>query len=71
MIQNLLARLAAIAGVIIAIFTLGSFCGKKSQKIKQLEENFTDAIESKKRQNIRKSDDIAAVRKRMQKYIRR
>ncbi len=71
MIQNLLARLAAIASVVITIFTLGSFFGKRSQKIEQLKENFTDAIESKKRQNIRKNDDIASVRKRMQKYIRR
>ena len=71
MIQNLLARLAAIAGVIIAIFTIGSFFGKRSQQNKQLKENFTDAIESKKRQNIRKSDDIIVVRKRMQKYIRK
>ncbi len=71
MIQNLLARLSAIAGTIVAIFTLGSFFGKRSQKTEQLKENFTDAIESKKRQNIRKNDDIAAVRKRMQKYIRR
>ena len=71
MIQNLLARLVAIAGAIVAIFILGSFFGKRSQKIEQLEENFTDAIESKKRQNIRKNDYITAVRKRMQKYIRR
>ncbi len=71
MIQNLLAKLVAIASTIIAIFTIGNFFGKKSQQTKQLEENFTDAIESKKRQNIRKNDDITAIRKRMQKYIRR
>lgn len=71
MIQNLLARLAAIVGAMIAIFTLGNFYGKKSQKTKQLEENFSDAIESKKRQENRRSDDISAVRKRMQKYIRK
>ena len=71
MIQNLLARLAAIAGAIIAIFTLGNFFGKKSQKIEQLEENFNDATESKKRQENRRNDDISAVRKRMQKYIRK
>lgn len=71
MIANLLARLAAIAGAIIAIFTLGNFYGKKSQKTKQLEEDFTDAIESNKRQANRRDDDIVAVRKRMRKYIRK
>ncbi len=71
MIPNLLARLAAIAGAMIAIFTLGNFYGKKSQKTKQLEEDFEDAIESKKRQQGRKSDDISAVKHRMQKYIRK
>ena len=71
MIKNLFTQIAAIIGAILAIFTLGNFFGKKSQKIEQLEENFTDAVESKKRQNIRKNDDIVAVRKRMQKYIRK
>ena len=71
MISNLLSRIAAIAGAIIAIFTIGNFCGKKSQQTKQLEEDFTDAIESKKRQQIRRDDDIVAVRKRMQKYVRK
>ncbi len=71
MIPNLLARLSAIAGAMIAIFTLGNFYGKKSQKTKQLEEDFEDAIESKKRQENRRNDDISAVRKRMQKYIRK
>jgi hypothetical protein len=71
MIANLLARLAAISGAIIAIFTLGNFYGKKSQKTKQLEEDFTDAIESKKRQENRRDDDISAVKRRMQKYIRK
>ncbi len=71
MITNLLARLSAIAGAMIAIFTLGNFYGKKSQKTKQLEEDFTDAIESKKRQENRRGDDISTVRKRMQKYIRK
>ena len=71
MIRNLLTKIAIIIGSILAIFTIVSFFGKKSQKIEQLKENFTDAIESKKRQNIRKNDDIAAIRKRMQKYIRR
>ena len=71
MIANLLARLAAISGAIIAIFTLGNFYGKKSQKTKQLEEDFTDAIESKKRQENRRNDDISTVKRRMQKYIRK
>ena len=71
MIQNLLARLAVIAGAIIAIFTIGNFFGKKSQQTKQLEENFNDAVESKNRQANRRNDDISAVRKRMQKYIRK
>ncbi len=67
----MLARLAAIAGTIIAIFTIGNFFGKKSQQTKQLEENFNDAVESKNRQANRRNDDISAVRKRMQKYIRK
>jgi hypothetical protein len=71
MIINLLAKFTAIIGGILAIFTFGNFFGKRSQKIKQLKENFIDAIESKKRQNIRNNDNILAVRKRMQKYIRR
>ena len=71
MIQNMLAKLAGIAGAIIAIFTIGNFFGKKSQQTKQLEENFNDAIESKNRQANRRNDDISAVRKRMQKYIRK
>jgi len=70
-LANLLARLAAIAGAIIAIFFIGNLFGKKSQKIKQLEEDFTDAIEAKKRQENRRDDDIVAVRKRMRKYIRK
>jgi hypothetical protein len=71
MIQNMLARLAAIVGAIIAIFTIGNFCGKKSQKTNQLEEDFTDAVDSKNRQANRRNDDISTVRKRMQKYIRK
>ena len=71
MIQNMLARLAAIAGAIIAIFTIGNFFGKKSQQTKQLEENFNDAVESKNRQTNRRNDDIASVRNRMRKYIRK
>ncbi|NBV06780.1 MAG: hypothetical protein EBS06_06050 [Proteobacteria bacterium] len=71
MIQNILARMAAIAGAIIAIFTLGNFFGKKSQQTKQLEENFNDAVESKNRQANRRNDDIGDVRKRMRKYIRK
>jgi hypothetical protein len=71
MIKDFLAKIVAIIGAILAIFTLGNFFGKKSQKIEQLEEDFTDALKSKKRQDIRKNDDIAAVRKRMQKYIRK
>ena len=71
MIPNLLARLAAIAGAMIAIFTLCNFYGKKSQKTKQLEEDFTDSTESRKRQENRRGDDISAVKRRMQKYIRK
>ena len=71
MIKNLFTQIAAIIAAILAIFTIGNFFGKKSQKIEQLKEDFTDAVETKKRQNIRKNDDIVAVRKRMQKYIRK
>lgn len=71
MIKNLFTQIAAIVGAILAIFTLGNFFGKKSQKIEQLKEDFTDAVESKNRQANRRNDDISAVRKRMQKYIRK
>lgn len=71
MIPNLLAKISAIACGIIAIFTLGNFYGKKSQKTKQFEENFNDAVKSKKRQQARKSDNISDVKRRMQKYIRK
>ncbi len=71
MIQNLFTRIATIIGAALAIFTLGNFFGKKSQKIEQLEEDFTDAVESKKRQENRRNDDISAVKRRMQKYIRK
>lgn len=71
MIRDLFTKIIAIIGAILAIFTLGNFFGKKSQKIKQLEEDFTDAVESKNRQANRRGDDISAVKRRMQKYIRR
>ncbi len=71
MIRDLFAKIAAIIGAILAIFTIGNFFGKKSQKIEQLEEDFTDAVESKNRQANRRNDDISTVRKRMQKYIRK
>lgn len=67
----MLAKLAAIAGAIIAIFTIGNFFGKKSQQTKQLEANFNDAVESKNRQANRRNDDISNVRNRMRKYIRK
>lgn len=70
MIQNLLARLAAIAATIIAIFSLGNYWGKKSQKNQQLSEDVNDALQSRKRQEDRRHDDINAIRKRMQKYLR-
>ena len=71
MIKNLLTKFATIIGGILAIFIIGNFFGKKSQKTKQLEEDFTDATESKKRQENRRNDDISAVKRRMQKYIRK
>ncbi len=71
MIKNLFAQIVAIIGAILTIFTLGNFFGKKSQKIEQLEEDFTDAVESKNRQANRRNDDISTVRNRMRKYIRK
>jgi len=71
MIQNILIKLAAIAGGIIAIFTIGNLFGKKSQEINQLEESFEDTIKSTKRQENRRNDDISIVKRRMQKYIRK
>ena len=71
MIKNLLTKFATIIGGILAIFIIGNFFGKKSQKTKQLEEDFTDATESKKRQENRRNDDISVVKRRMQKYIRK
>ena len=71
MIRNLLIKVSAIIGAILTVFTLGNFFGKKSQKIEQLKENFTDAVKSKKRQAIRRNDDLAVVRKRMRKHVRK
>ena len=71
MIKDLFAKIAAIICAILAIFTLGNFFGKKSQKIEQLKENFTDAVESKNRQANRRNDDFAIIRNRMRKYIRK
>ena len=71
MIRDLFTKIIAIIGAVLAIFTLGNFFGKKSQKIKQFEEDFTDAVESKNRQANRRNDDISAVKRRMQKYIRK
>ena len=71
MIKNLLIKIATIFGGILAIFTFGNLLGRQSQKTKQLEENYEDAIKSKQRQEIRRFDDISDVRGRMQKYIRK
>ncbi len=71
MIQSLIGKIIAALGAVLAIFTIGNLLGKKSQKSFQIEENFSDAIESKKRQEIRKHDDISDVKRRMQKYIRK
>ena len=71
MINNFIARIAAILGAALTIFTIGNFLGRKTQKIKQLEEDFSDAAESKKRQENRRNDDIADVKRRMQKYVRK
>ena len=71
MMKDLFIKLGVIASAIITFFTLGIFFGKKSQKIEQLEENITDAVKSKKRQANRKDDDIAVIRKRMRKYVRK
>ena len=71
MIKNLFAQIVAIIGAILTIFTLGNFFGFFSQKIEQLEEDFTDAVESKNRQANRRNDDISTVRNRMRKYIRK
>ena len=71
MIKNLLTKFATIIGGILAIFIIGNFFGRKSQKIEQLEEDINDAILSKNRQENRRNDDIAVVKRRMQKYIRK
>lgn len=71
MIKSLITRILAIFGAILTIFTIGRFSGKESATNKQLKENFNDAIKSKKRQELRKSDNIATVKQRMQKYIRK
>lgn len=71
MINNLLTKIATIIGAILAIFTVGNFYGKNSQKSKTLENDINQALNSKNRQNRRKSDDIATIRKRMQNYVRK
>ena len=64
-------KIMAILIAILGIFSLGFFRGKNSQQSKQIENNLADAIKSKNRQELRKSDDIAIIKRRMQKYIRK
>ena len=64
-------KIMAILITILGIFSLGFLRGKDSQQSKQIKINLADAINSKKRQELRKSDDIAIVKHRMQKYIRK
>ena len=71
MMKFLLTQLAILLGGIIISFGIGYFKGKNSQKTQELEENIKNAIESKKRQENRRNDDISAVKRRMQKYIRK
>lgn len=64
-------KIVAILITILGIFSLGFLRGKDSQQSKQIKNNLTDAIKSKKRQELRKSDDVTIVKRRMQKYIRK
>lgn len=64
-------KIMAILITILGIFSLGFIRGKDSQQSKQIKNNLADAIKSKKRQELRKSDDISIVKHRMQKYIRK
>jgi len=71
MIKNLISKITAILGVLLATFTIGRFFGKRSEENEQIKTNFEDAVKSKKRQQARKSDDISTIKRRMQKYVRK
>ena len=71
MLEGLIIKLMIFLAGICVIFGFGFFKGKKSEKIKQLKNNISDAKKSKERQNNRRNDSISTVKRRMQKYIRK
>jgi hypothetical protein len=71
MLEGLIIKSAIFLAGICAIFGFGFFKGKKSEKIKQLKNNISDAKKSKKRQINRRNDSISTVKHRMQKYVRK
>ena len=71
MIEGLMIKSMIFLAGICAIFSFGFFKGKKSEKIKQLKNNISDAKKSKKRQINRRNDSVSTVKRRMQKYIRK
>jgi hypothetical protein len=69
--EGLVIKSVIFLAGICASFGLGFFRGKKSEKIKQLKNNVSDAKKSKKRQINRRNDSISTVKRRMQKYVRK
>ena len=71
MLEGLIIKSAIFLAGICASFGFGFFRGKKSEKIKQLKNNVSDAKKSKKRQINRRNDSVSTVKHRMQKYVRK
>lgn len=71
MFEGLIIKSMIFLAGICTIFGFGFFKGKKSEKIKQLKNNVSDAKKSKKRQINRRNDSVSTVKCRMQKYIRK
>ena len=71
MIETIIIKSVIFLAGICTSFGFGFFKGKKSEKIKQLKNNISDAKKSRKRQNNRRNDSVSTIRHRMQKYIRK
>jgi len=71
MIETIIIKSVIFLAGICASFGFGFFKGKKSEKIKQLKNNVSDAKKSKKKQINRRNDSISTVKRRMQKHIRK
>ena len=71
MLEGLIIKSVIFLAGICASFGFGFSKGKKSEKIKQLKNNVSDAKKSKKRQINRRNDSVSTVKRRMQKYVRK